>query len=339
MLLGGYNDMCINIAVVGVGDFGVKHVELLKENPKANLVAVCRRNEQKVREIASTYNIPRWETDAQKIFEDPDIEAVVIATTEDTHFEFTKQAVSNNKHVLLEKPVCLNLEEGKRLLELVKSTDKIVMPGHILRFDATYSKVKSIIDSGEMGDILSIKVKRNVPRERFSLHSRTHPVFMALAHDIDIILWLSGQFPARVYAMQRSTEPSYNNPDIFFGLIEMKNGILCQLETQWTLPNEYGQYLDVELEVMTRKGHLKLKYPGDNLKVMNEGSLSFPDVTLWPEVHGSTKGALANEIDAFLKLVQGVEKQQVITVEEAVNGIKVGHMLIRSADEQKEIRV
>jgi len=330
--------MCVNIAVVGVGDFGLKHVELLKENPKANLVAVCRRTEQKVREIAATYNIPKWETDAQKIFEDPDIEAVVIATAEDTHFEFTKQAVYHGKHVLLEKPVCLDLEEGKRLLELVKSTDRIVMPGHILRFDSSYSKVKSIIDSGEMGDILSIKVKRNVPRERFSIHSRTHPVFMALAHDIDIILWLSGQSPARVYAMQRSTDHSYTNPDIFFGLMEMKNGILCQLETQWTLPNEYGQYLDVELEVMTRNGHLKLRYPGDNLKVMKGGKLSYPDITLWPEVHGSTKGALANEIDAFLNLVQGIDKKQVVTVEEAVEGIRVGHMLIRSAEQQQEIR-
>lgn len=331
--------MAVNVAVVGVGDFGVMHVKLLKENTNANLVAVCRRNEEKVKEVANKYGVLRWETDAQKIFESPDIDAVVIATAENTHYEFTKNAVINNKHVLLEKPVCLDLEEGRQLLELTESTDSIIMPGHVLRFDATYSKVKKLIDSGEVGDILSIKVKRNVPKERFSLHSRTHPVFMALSHDIDIILWLTNQHPKKVYAMQKKTDPSYINPDIFFGLIEMRNGILCQLETQWTLPNEYGQYLDVELEIMTTKGHIKLQYPGNNLKIMNDGQLFTPDVTLWPEVHGMTKGALANEIDTFLRLVQGIEKNPVITVAEAINGIKLGHLLIQSAEEQREIRI
>ncbi len=333
--------MAVNVAVIGVGDFGVKHVKLLKENINANLLTVCRRNREKAREIANEFDVPKWSTDALEVLRDPGIDAVVIATAEDTHYKFTKEAVLNGKHVLLEKPVCLDPDVGQQLVDLVKTNDRIVLPGHILRYDASYSEVKNLIESGEVGEILSIKVKRNVPQERFSLHSRTHPVFMALAHDIDIIVWLTcGQFPKKVYAVEKKSHHSYDNPDIFFGLMEMGNGVLCQMETQWTLPDEYGCYLDVELEVMTTGGHIKLQYPGNNLTVMNKSRLSRFDVTLWPEVHGATRGALANQTDSFLKLAEGLEKKrQVVTVEEAVKGIKIGHLLIQSASEQREIRV
>lgn len=328
-----------NIGIIGIGDFGIEHVKVFKENNKAHVVTVCARTEEKVKKVARDFNIPNWETDAQKVFENPEIDAVVIATTEKTHYEFTKKAVNNGKHVLLEKPVCLDLEEGQKLVELSKTTDKVILPGHILRFDASYAKVKNMVSSGEVGEILSIKAKRNVPCERFSLHSRTHPVFMALAHDIDILLWLTQAFPKKVYALQKRVNLNNKTPNIFFGLMEMDNGVLCQLETQWVLPDEYGKYLDVELELMTTTGNIKLKYPGDNLTLMNNGNLSYPDVTLWPEVHGTTTGSLANEVNHFLDLINGTTQKPVITVKEAVQGIKVGQLLIKSASEGKEICV
>ncbi|MDK2933829.1 MAG: hypothetical protein PWP27_1639 [Clostridiales bacterium] len=323
--------------MIGVGDFGRMHIEVLKDNPDVNLLTICARTEEKLRRISKEYSIPKWSTSVEEVMQASEIDAVVIATTEETHFKFTKMAVENNKHVLLEKPVCLDPLVGGKLIELDKATDRIILPGHILRYDAAYNRAKQIIASGEMGKIFSIRVKRNVPIERFSLHSRTHPVFMALAHDIDIILWLTGDDVKKVYALSRKTDLSYNNPDVFFGLIEMKNGVVCNLETQWTLPNEYGQYLDTELEVMTAGGNIKLKYPGDGLKVMKKGNLHCYDLTLWPKVNGRMVGALANEIDYFIRLIKGIDKEQIVTVEEAVRGIKIGHMLIKSSDEGKVI--
>lgn len=332
--------MRVNIAVVGVGDFGIQHVKILKENSRVNLMSVCGKTEQRVRNVASMFDVPLWETEASRVFNDPTIDAVVIATAEDTHFNFTKEAVENGKHVLLEKPICLDIVEGEKLIKLQESHGEyVILPGHLLRYDASYCQIKDFVSSGNAGEILSITVKRNVPCERFSLHSRTHPVFMALSHDIDIILWLTNALPKKVYALQRKSIQSVDNPDIFFGLLEMDNGVLCQLETQWRVPNEYGRYLDVELEIMTSTGNIKLQYPGNNLNIMNKGVLINPDVTLWPEIHGKTTGALANEINSFIDLITGNQKEPVVTVREAVNGIITGHALIQSAIEEREINM
>ncbi|MCG8480547.1 MAG: Gfo/Idh/MocA family oxidoreductase [Spirochaetales bacterium] len=330
--------MAVHVAVIGVGDFGVRHVKLLREHAGAEVTAVCRRDEAKVKEIAREFDVPVWSTDAREILHDPVVDAVVIATSEETHYSLTREAVARGKHVLLEKPVCLDPDEGRQLIELAAATDRIVLPGHVLRYDAAYCEVKRRVASGELGDILSVTVKRNVPRRRFALHSRTHPVFMALAHDIDIILWLTGRLPRRVYAVERRSRPTDENPDIFFGLLEMDGGIVCRVETQWTVPDEYGRYLDVELEVMATDGHVKLQYPGDAVTGVSKGALSSPDVALWPEVHGITRGALAHQTDSFIRLIDGSAGAQVVTVKEAVQGIAIGHALIQSASQRREIR-
>ena len=330
--------MAVRVAVIGVGDFGVKHVKVLKERADVRVVAVCRRNERKVRAVAREFGVPGWSTDAASIIDDPDIDAVVIATAEDTHYPLTRAAVLQGKHVLLEKPICLDPEQGRRLVDMVESSDSIVLPGHLLRYDAAYCEAQRRIASGVLGEIVSIKAKRNVPRKRFKLHSRTHPVFMALAHDIDIVLWLTGRLPRKVYALERRSDPSYDTPDVFFGLMELEDGVLCQVETQWTYPDRYGRYLDVELEIMTTKGHLKLRYPGGNLEVADASGLSSADLTLWPEIHGATGGALAHQAAAFIGSIRGTVAKPAVTVREAMRAIEVGHLLIQSAARQREIR-
>lgn len=322
----------VNVAVVGVGDFGKLHIRALQENPSASLVAICSRTPEKLRVLCAQHGIPHWFTSLEELLDLPGLDAVIIATGEDTHYRYTKQAVGKGKHVLLEKPICLDLDEGRALVELERTASVHILPGHILRHEASYAQAHAVLAAGGKGAIQSVRVKRNVPVERFSLHSRTHPVFMALAHDIDIILWLTGSRAKKVYAMSRKTCKQFQNPDILFAVAELENGILCNLETQWRLPNEYGQYLDTELEVMTESGHLKLACPGGGLSSLFAGVQQRYDLTLWPEINAQMAGALPGEIQHFLDLITGRARDPVVTVREAMDGITMAHMLIRSSE-------
>ena len=81
---------------------------------------------------------------------------------------FTEKAIHAGKHVLLEKPICLSVEDGEKLLALDQSTELHILPGHILRYDASYNNAHRILqDAKKHGEIQSIRVKRNVPVERF----------------------------------------------------------------------------------------------------------------------------------------------------------------------------
>ena len=307
----------VKFGIVGVGDFGVMHIQALKQLPEAEVHAVSCRTESRLKAICEKYKIPNWYTNVDDLMNDPEMDVIIVATGEDTHYSFTEKAIREGKHVLLEKPICLNVEDGKKLLELEQNTDLYILPGHILRYDASYNNAYRILQNEDMyGKILSIRVKRNVPIERFSLHSRTHPVFMALAHDIDIITWLTNSRIKSVCGIQKKSKEEYRSPDIVFGIAEMENGVVCNLETQWRLPNEFGQYLDTELTVMTEKGQLKLNCPGNTLVSMFDGKLESHDMTLWPEINGEITGALVNENKHMIDLVLGRTKKPIVTVEQ-----------------------
>ncbi len=321
----------VRFGIVGVGNFGLMHIQTLKQLPEAELVAVCCRTEDRLKLLCKEYNIPKWYTDIDALVNDADIDVLIVATGEDTHYSFTEKAIRAGKHVLLEKPICLNVEDGKKLLALDQSTGLHILPGHILRYDASYNNAHRILqDEERYGEIQSIRVKRNVPVERFSLHSRTHPVFMALAHDIDIITWLTESRVKKVCGIEKRTKEEFKSPDIVFGIAELENGVVCNLETQWRLPNEYGQYLDTEMVIMTSKGQISLDCPGNILSSMIDGKMESYDMTLWPEVNGRLTGALVNEDQHMIDLVLGRTDRQIVTVEQAVKGIEFCQLLIQS---------
>lgn len=328
----------INIAVIGVGDFGVEHIRTIQSMHHVSLFGVCNRSKDKLMKVAKEYGISeeRAYTDATELLQEEALDAVIIATDEKSHEPLTKEAVKFEKHVLLEKPITTDITTAENLLELSKNSEVVILPGHMLRFDPGYAAIKDKLNKVE-GKVHSLRLKRNVPYERFSLHSRTHPVFMALSHDIDQLIWNTNSRPKRIYAMEKKIDDNIDMPGIFFGLIEMNDGMLCSLETQWCLPNEYGQYLDVELEAMYEGGNLKYRFPGDTLSVMDCGEMARPDIQLSTLVHGNIYGALRNELEHFVELINNQKIKQAVPMRDAVLGIKICEALITSAREGKEI--
>lgn len=326
----------IKLAVIGVGEFGTEHLKALQSIRGVEVCGVCDRNEDRLNNISKKFQIKNVYTDARELLQVEMLDGVIIATDEKNHEPLAHMAVSYKKHILLEKPITTSIEAANKLLELDQKSDQIIMPGHMLRFDPGYIKVRSAIE--EIGKpLISLRLKRNVPIERFNLHSRTHPVFMALAHDVDQLIWNTESVPKRIFAMERKIVPDNNTPGVFLGLIEMEDGLLCSLETQWCFPDEYGQYLDVELEAMYDGGHIKYRYPGNTIHMMHEGMLSQPDIQLFPVVHGNIAGALRNELEHFIQLIENDQNNSVVTMQEAVLGVKICNALIRSAQEQRVI--
>lgn len=326
----------INIAVIGTGAFGVEHIRTIQSMNGVELFGICNRSEERLMRVANEYNIhpEKTYTDISKLLQQKELDAVIIATDEKSHEPIARQAVEYGKHVLIEKPISTDVETAESLLRLSEASDVVILPGHMLRFDPGYAAIKSKLDTIKK-PIHSIKFKRNVPLNRFSLHARTHPVFMALSHDIDQLVWYTKARPKRFFAMEKKITDHIDMPGVFFGLIEMENGMICSLETQWCLPNEYGQYLDVELEVMYDGGHIKFRYPGETLSIMDAGEMHRPDIQLSPVIHGSVYGSLRNELEHFAELIKNKNISQIVPMDEAVLGVHVCHTLIRAAKEKR----
>ncbi|WP_291583470.1 Gfo/Idh/MocA family protein [Clostridium sp. UBA6640] len=204
----------IRVGLIGAGQRGKDiYGNYALVNPEhIEFVAVAEPNEIKRKEFSEKHNIKseyQFESWEQLLEKDKFCDAVVIATPDRIHFEPAKLALKRGYHILLEKPMSSIPEEVMNLGLLAKENNKVFMICHVLRYTPFFNTIKKIIDSGEIGDIMSIQHNENIGYFHFG-HSfvrgnwRNSNLSSSLmlqksCHDMDILLWLVGS-PCRKIA-------------------------------------------------------------------------------------------------------------------------------------------
>jgi UDP-2-acetamido-3-amino-2,3-dideoxy-glucuronate N-acetyltransferase len=131
------------------------------------------------------------------LLNDPELDSVIIATPPSTHYDLTKKAMSSGKDVLVEKPMTFSSEQALELCEISSKESKILMVGHVFLYHSAVTKLKKMIDKGEIGDLLRIHSYRNntVPSRK-----DTSVLWDFLPHDISLMNHLTSGIPESVYA-------------------------------------------------------------------------------------------------------------------------------------------
>ena len=203
----------VKIALIGAGDrgkdrygaYGLKHTE------KLEFVAVAEPNALKRNEFVKQHGIPEenvFSTWEELLSEDKLADGVIIATQDDMHYEPTKLALEKGYDVLLEKPMSNDIKETVTLGELAKKYDNTFMICHVLRYTPFFSKIKELIESGVIGDVMTVQHNENIAyyhmahsfvRGHWRNSDESSPIILAKScHDMDIILWLVNQRCKRI---------------------------------------------------------------------------------------------------------------------------------------------
>lgn len=325
----------MKVGVLGAGDFGVLHLDVLNQLNDVEIGWICVRDTEKIKEFAQKYEC-KITNDYNDLLNDSSIDAISVLTPEAVHFEQAKKALEYNKHVLIEKPVSIDPREVKILADIAKEKDLIAMPGHTCRFIGSFAMARTYLKDKNLSPI-SIYAKRNIPRERLSLHNRTHPVLMALSHDIDLIVSYVQSKPRTVYAIEKKTDTQLVNPDIFWGIIEFENDCIAVLETLWVLPTS-AKYVDSVIEIACVNEVIHATFPSSGFWVDTHKGYIYPDPALFERINGQWHGALKDEIEYFCNCVIKKTKPEIVTMEEAVLDIQIANMLIDSAKQQRVLR-
>jgi len=154
----------INWGFIGCGD-----VVELKSGPAFNdvkgskVVAVMSRTEQHARGYAERHRVGRWYTDAQKLIDDPDVNAVYVATPPSSHATFAIMAMKAGKPVYVEKPLAASYEDCVRINRVSEETGQKCFVAYYRRYLPYFIKVKEIIDSGTLGTIVNVRIRLSVP--------------------------------------------------------------------------------------------------------------------------------------------------------------------------------
>ena len=184
-----------NTAVVGCGHWGRNHVRNFAE--LGALHTTCDSNPETLSELAATYPEANRQATFEAVLSNAQIEGIVIAAPVALHYSMAKQALEAGKDVLVEKPLALEVSQGKELVDLAEQKDRILMVGHLLEYHPAVTKLKELIDSGELGKINYIYSSRlNLGRFR----TEENILWSFAPHDIGIILLLLEEMPSVVSA-------------------------------------------------------------------------------------------------------------------------------------------
>ena len=150
----------INWGIIGCGDVcEVKSAPAMNLIQDSRLVAVMRRNEDKVRDYAARHKVPKWYTDAQALIDDPEVNAVYIATPPSSHAKYTALAAAAGKPVYVEKPMAISFRECEEMMECCEKAGVPLFVAYYRRCLPNFLKVKELVDAGAVGEIRMVQIE------------------------------------------------------------------------------------------------------------------------------------------------------------------------------------
>ena len=320
------------VAVVGVGMMGRNHVRVYQEIPSVELVAVVDENQTVAEQVGRTFRVPAY-SNYFKMIERECPEALSAAVPTSAHYSVVKELLTAGCHVLVEKPIANTFEEAEEMLRLSEQLGRVLMVGHIERFNPAVSELKRRLDNGELGRVYQICARRLGP---FPPRIQDVGVITDLAtHDLDIMRYLTGSEVIRVYAEARRELHTFHE-DLFAGMLRFENGTIGLLEINWLTPTKIR-----ELFVTGEKGMFRVDYITQDLFFYENAVTNSSDWLAANPMRGVSVGKMIRypiqkkeplraELEAFIEKIQ--EKNFVaVNGRDAMIALALAKTLIESA--------
>lgn len=300
----------LKVGVIGVGRLGYEHAcNIANRVPGMELVAICDGNLSRAKEVADELNVENVYENPAEMCKNPEVEAVAIFTNTASHVEMIRIAMEAGKHVFCEKPLADTVEKCKEAEKIVEAhPDQIFMLGFMRRFDRSYQVAKQKIERGDIGDIVLVRCysqdSRAIIQGTLEYAPRSGGQFIDMSiHDIDLIRWLTGSEPKKLWAIGGCYEfPQYkewDDGDNVSCLMQCENEVMAFFYAGRTAAHGSA----VETEIVGTKGMLRIgATPADTLvEVFSENGVCrecYQDfVTRWHD-------AYITEMEVFCKHVE-----------------------------------
>jgi len=225
----------INVAQIGVGYWGPNLLRNLVANPNCKISKVCDLSEERQEFVQSFYPSIVVTDKIEEIISDDSLDAVIIATPVFTHFELAVKCLEVGKHILVEKPMATTSKEVEKIKVMADKKGLVAMVGHTFLFNSAVRYVKTLIDSGDLGDVRYIYSQRiNLGRIRKDVDA----LWNLAPHDISIIqYWLDEPSPLSIFRngvsyVQKGID------DVVFLTIKYPGDVMANIHVSWLDPQK-----------------------------------------------------------------------------------------------------
>ncbi|MBK5271445.1 MAG: Gfo/Idh/MocA family oxidoreductase [Bacteroidia bacterium] len=229
----------INWGIIGCGDVTeVKSGPAFNKVKNSSLIAVMRRDAEKAKDYARRHDVPKWYSNATELINDPEVNAIYIATPPSSHEEYTIAAIQAGKPVYVEKPMTVNTASAKRMVQAAKEKNIKLCVAHYRRAQPIYNKIKQLIEDNVIGDIRYARLELNrkpATKEYLTMPHTGWRLDEAIAgggifhdispHQLDLMYYFFGEV-GKASGYSTNQLGLYATDDIVAGTILFKNGVL-----------------------------------------------------------------------------------------------------------------
>ena len=232
------------VAVVGLGYWGPNLARNFDE--LGALGALCDLDDALRERFAARYPNARAYSDYDELLSDASIDGVVIATPVPTHYALAKRALEAGKHALVEKPPAMRGSEMEELVALSEATSLVLMPGHLLLYHPGVQKLKDLIDTGELGEVLCVYGNR---QNLGKIRKDENALWSLGVHDLSVVLYLLDEEPEEATAHGRDFL-NEGVEDVVFCYLRFPSGRIAHMHLSWLDPHKMRRITVVGREKM-----------------------------------------------------------------------------------------
>jgi UDP-N-acetylglucosamine 3-dehydrogenase len=309
----------LRVGVIGAGAMGKNHIRIYSEMNDVELVGIVDIDKELVGKLAEKYGTKAY-TDYKELLAQG-LDAVSIVVPTKMHRQVAIESIETGANVLVEKPIADTVENAEAIIEAAEKNNKMVMVGHIERFNPAVIKLKEIIEEGLLGKIVSISTTRVGP-----YNPRIRDVGVVLdigVHDIDVISFLYGSPVNQIYAVAGADIHSFeDHATIHMRLDHELSGLV---EVNWLTPHKIRKLTAVGIE-----GVAYLDYIDQTVNLHDSAWVRKAKI--------ESKEPLENELDYFIDCIK-TGKQPEPSGTDGKHALMVSLAAIRSYKEAKLIEI
>ena len=229
----------IVLGQAGVGFWGQNHFRVFSGFKDCRLKTCCDKNKEALGKIPESIRGGiKLTSDFDDIIKDKEIDGVVITTPSETHARLAIKALSSGKHVFVEKPLALNVEDAEEMLKVAEKNKRILMVGHLLLYHPATKKLKSYVEDGSLGDLNYMYSTRvNLGQVR----AEENALWSLTAHDISVAVYLTGKMPKEVSATGKCYIRD-SVQDVVFVSLNFDDRTMAHIHASWLDPHKIRKF-------------------------------------------------------------------------------------------------
>lgn len=319
----------LGVGFIGTGDISILHAAAVKKCPGAKIIGVWNRTPATARQRAAEFGVTAYDS-PEALCNDPSIDAVFVLTNLETHLEYARLALNAGKHVLVEKPVAVNVAEIEEMNRLAKAKNLICMPGHNYIYESGMMRTRDLAMNGDLGTIVSAYVMYNIHHPEDVAKRYPGVVRQILTHHSYILLYLVGK-PVELCAMKATLHyKEYTEEDIAMVQMRMQNGALAHFCASFAADDHAADPWTVMVKVIGTAGSTRYSYR-DHVEIKPGLAHS--------QTYTAYQGSVMNEVRHFLvdSLRMGVAPLS--TLDDAITAQKMIEAVEESIRNRRVVRL